>query len=136
MRSINSGSTTKKSLFFFFLSVSEIQTYLHDMFMGMLPQFSKRNRVIDSIAAIVPLVVLTPLKKLGDVLVFSKLKNKLGGKFKAGISGGGALPSYVDKFFRAVGISVPRRLRAYRNRSYPGGTKRFETNSQYCRSAS
>jgi long-chain acyl-CoA synthetase len=106
LRNINSGSATKRSLFFFFLSVGEIQTYLNDMFRGMLPQFSKRNRIVDSVISIIPLILLTPLKKLGDVLVFKKLKNKLGGRFKAGISGGGALPSYVDKFFRAVGISV------------------------------
>ncbi len=106
LRSINSGSATKKGLFFFFLSISEIQTYLYDMFTGTLPQFSKRNRFIDIFVSVIPLAVLTPFKKLGDILVFSKLKNKLGGRFKAGISGGGALPSHIDKFFRAVGISV------------------------------
>jgi len=106
IRNINSGSAAKKGLFYFFLSVAEIQTYLSDMFTGKLPQFSKRNRVVDAIISIIPLIVLTPFKKLGDVLVFAKLKNKLGGRFKAGISGGGALPSHVDKFFRAVGISV------------------------------
>ena len=106
VRSINSGSAAKKTLFYFFLSVSEIQTYLYDMFAGTLPQFSKRNRFIDMTVSLIPLIVLTPFKKLGDLLVFSKLKNKLGGRFKAGISGGGALPSHIDKFFRAVGISV------------------------------
>lgn len=106
LRSINSGSATKKALFFFFLSIGEIHTYLYDMFSGALPQFSKRNRFIDITVSVVPMIVLTPLKKLGDVLVFKKLKNKLGGRFKAGISGGGALPSHVDKFFRTVGISV------------------------------
>ncbi|HAK44440.1 MAG TPA: long-chain fatty acid--CoA ligase [Spirochaeta sp.] len=106
MRNIKTGSKAKKSLFFFFLFIGEIQTYLYDMFMGMLPQFSKRNRVLESIVSFIPLVLLTPLKKLGDILVFSKLKDKLGGRFKAGISGGGALPSHIDKFFRTVGISV------------------------------
>ena len=106
LRSINSGSSAKRSLFFFFLSVSEIQTYLYDMFHGLLPQFSKRNRIVESVVSIVPMLLLTPLKKLGDILVFAKLKDKLGGHFKAGISGGGALPSHIDKFFRAVGISV------------------------------
>jgi len=106
LRSINSGSSGKRALFFFFLSVGEIHTYLYDMCTGMLPQFSKRNRFIDIVVSIIPLIVLTPLKKLGQVLVFNKLKAKLGGRFKAGISGGGALPSHIDKFFRTVGISV------------------------------
>lgn len=106
LRSINAGSATKRTLFFFFLSVGEIQTYLYDMFKGLLPQFSKRNRIVESVISIIPLILFTPLKKLGDILVFSKLKDKLGGRFKAGISGGGALPSHIDKFFRTVGISV------------------------------
>jgi long-chain acyl-CoA synthetase len=37
-------------------------------------------------------------------LVFSKIKARLGGRFVAGISGGGALPSGVDQFFGAAGI--------------------------------
>ncbi len=106
MRNINSGSPTKKALFFFFLSVGEIHTYLYDMFSGMLPQFSKRSRFVDIAVSVIPLALLTPFKLLGNVLVFGKLKQKLGGRFKAGISGGGALPSYIDKFFRTVGISV------------------------------
>jgi long-chain acyl-CoA synthetase len=106
MRSINSGSSGKQVLFFFFLSIGEIHTYLYDMFRGLLPQFSKRNRFIDMTVSIIPLIVLTPLKKLGQVLVFNKLKGKLGGRFKAGISGGGALPPHIDKFFRTVGITV------------------------------
>ncbi|MBI9108232.1 MAG: long-chain fatty acid--CoA ligase [Spirochaetales bacterium] len=106
LRNINSGSAGKKTLFYFFLTIGEIHTYLYDMFTGLLPQFSKRNRFIDIAVSIIPLLVLTPFKKLGQVLVFSKLKAKLGGRFKAGISGGGALPSHIDKFFRTVGITV------------------------------
>jgi long-chain acyl-CoA synthetase len=34
------------------------------------------------------------------------LKDRLGGRFVAGVSGGGALPPYVDKFFQAAGIKV------------------------------
>ena len=106
MRSINTGSKGKKALFFFFLTVGEIHTYLYDMFSGLLPQFSRRNRFVDITVSVIPLIVLTPFKKLGEVLVFRKLKAKLGGRFKAGISGGGALPSHIDKFFRTVGITV------------------------------
>jgi long-chain acyl-CoA synthetase len=41
---------------------------------------------------------------LGNALVFGKIKAKLGGRFVAGISGGGALPPSVDSFFGSAGI--------------------------------
>jgi long-chain acyl-CoA synthetase len=43
---------------------------------------------------------------LGDMLVFRSLKERLGGRFVAGVSGGGALPPYVDGFFQAAGIKL------------------------------
>jgi long-chain acyl-CoA synthetase len=43
---------------------------------------------------------------LGGLIVFKTVKNKLGGRFIAGISGGGALPSAVDRFFGAIGILI------------------------------
>ncbi|MBV6492620.1 MAG: Long-chain-fatty-acid--CoA ligase FadD15 [Turneriella sp.] len=45
-------------------------------------------------------------KKLGDVLVFKKVLAATGGNLKASISGGGALPSYIDDFFRAIGVRI------------------------------
>lgn len=54
----------------------------------------------------VPVVFLTPLKNLGDVMFFKKMKSLLGPNFKVGMSGGGGLPLYVDKFFSAIGVKV------------------------------
>ncbi|MFZ5628519.1 MAG: AMP-dependent synthetase/ligase [Spirochaetota bacterium] len=45
-------------------------------------------------------------KKLGDVLVFKKVLAATGGNLKASLSGGGALPSYIDDFFRAIGVRI------------------------------
>jgi len=43
---------------------------------------------------------------LGNALVFKKIKGKLGKRFIAGVSGGGALPPSVDRFFEAIGILI------------------------------
>ena len=64
------------------------------------------NPILNKITMFLPLLLIWPLKLLGDLLVFQKIRAKLGGRFKAGISGGGALPAYVDEFFRAAGILV------------------------------
>lgn len=106
LRNVAKQSPVKQALFHFFVGVGEIHSDLVTAFTGRLPQFQKRSRVVDAVAAFVPLVLLTPFRLLGNVLVFKSLKARLGGRFVAGVSGGGALPPYVDKFFQAAGIKV------------------------------
>lgn len=105
-RNVNKQSPVKRILFHFFVRIGEAHASLLNMFRGLLPQFTRRSRAVDVLLSIVPLVVLSPLKALGDVLVFKSLKDRLGGRFVAGVSGGGALPPYVDRFFQAAGIKL------------------------------
>ncbi len=53
-----------------------------------------------------PGMILSYERKLAEKLVFSKIKEKTGGKLKFLISGGGALPKNVGEFFGNVGIPV------------------------------
>ncbi|WP_342648312.1 long-chain fatty acid--CoA ligase [Mucilaginibacter sp. CSA2-8R] len=53
-----------------------------------------------------PGLILRNQQKLADKLVFSKIKEKTGGRLKFLISGGGALPKNVGEFFGNVGIPV------------------------------
>jgi long-chain acyl-CoA synthetase len=53
-----------------------------------------------------PGLILRNQHKLADKLVFSKIKEKTGGRLKFLISGGGALPKNVGEFFGNVGIPV------------------------------
>ncbi|MFW5815017.1 MAG: AMP-dependent synthetase/ligase [Spirochaetota bacterium] len=105
-RNVNKQSPVKRILFHFFVRIGEAHASLLNMFRGLLPQFTRRSRVVDIALSVVPLVALSPLKALGDVLVFKSLKERLGGRFVAGVSGGGALPPYVDRFFQAAGIKL------------------------------
>ncbi len=43
---------------------------------------------------------------LGNMLIYSKVKAKIGKKFRAAISGGGSLPEYIDDFFEIIGITL------------------------------
>lgn len=105
-RNASKQSVVKQTLFHFFVGVGQWYAVLRNMFQGLLPQFQKRLRALDIAISIVPLILLTPFKLLGDVLVFKSLKERLGGRFVAGVSGGGALPPYVDNFFQAAGIKL------------------------------
>lgn len=105
-RNVSKQSPVKQALFHFFVWVGEIHADLLSMFKGLLPEFKKRSRAADIVLSILPLIILTPFRLLGNMLVFKSLKQKLGGRFVAGVSGGGALPPYVDTFFQAAGIKV------------------------------
>lgn len=105
-RNVSKGSPVKRVLFHFFVRVGEAHASLKSMLLGFKPEFTPRSRIVDIALSIIPLVLLTPFKALGDVLVFKALKAKLGGRFVAGVSGGGALPPYVDRFFQAAGIKL------------------------------
>ena len=96
----------KFGIFRFFVMVGSAHAQLKSMIKGLLPQFKRRIRIMDILISIIPLILLTPLKLLGNLLVFGKIKKRLGGKSKFGVSGAGALPPYIDNFFAAAGICL------------------------------
>ena len=82
-----SGSQTKKSLFLWSLSVAEKKLHL-EMARKKLP-YSLRFKY-----------------GLADRLVFKKVKENLGGRFRFFISGGAALPKKIAEFFYEMGLPV------------------------------
>lgn len=103
-RNINAEGGVKKALFNFFVGIGKVHARLSFLVRGLLPEFKRRVKFFDFLAGIIPFLLLYPLRGLGNVLVFKKIKAKLGGRFVAGISGGGALPPEDDLFFAACGI--------------------------------
>ena len=105
-RSVRSAGGVKKALFGFFIGVGESYAFFRNHLLGRAPDFDHRSRVLEVICSVLPFLLLAPLYELGNLLVFSTIKAKLGGRFVAGISGGGALPPAVDRFFDALGILI------------------------------
>ena len=103
-QNIKAEGGIKKALFLFFVAVGKAHSTANNLVRGLIPQFKKRSRLLDFLAGILPFILLYPVRALGNILVFSKIKQRLGGHFVAGISGGGGLPSAVDGFFQAAGI--------------------------------
>ena len=95
-----------KGMFSFFVKVASAYSHNKDLFFGTVATFKKRNRVIDVVRSTIPMILLHPLYKLGDHLVFSKVKAKLGDSFIAGVSGGGSMSEGVDLFFASIGITL------------------------------
>ncbi|MFP4301106.1 MAG: AMP-dependent synthetase/ligase [Spirochaetaceae bacterium] len=103
-RNLKSQGGVKLALFSFFVAVGGARKKLSDMLRGLTPEFRPRSRFLDKVVATLPYLLLLPLGALGNILVFNKIRDRLGGRFVAGVSGGGALPPAVDQFFGAAGV--------------------------------
>ncbi|MGL1890271.1 MAG: AMP-binding protein [Spirochaetaceae bacterium] len=104
-KKVNSGSKVSKSLFHFFTKVCIYNRKKYDVLIGLRPRYYKKSsRLLEKLVVLLPWLISLPLSALGKALVLNKIKAKFGTNFKAGISGGGALPSHVEEFFSAAGI--------------------------------
>jgi len=67
---------------------------------GMLEQCAGRSvGLIGAVLFWLPWMVM-------DRLVFSRIRASIGGRFRFTVSGGGALPLHIDRFFNTIGIPV------------------------------
>ena len=105
-RNVSTGSAVKRGIFKFFVAVGGVHEKMKNMLLGKMPQFRRRFVPLDMLVSFIPFLLLSPLRGLGNILVFKKIKAMLGGKLRSGVSGGGALPDAVDKFFAAAGICI------------------------------
>jgi long-chain acyl-CoA synthetase len=105
-RNIRQMKGLQKQFFDFFLSFGLMYTYFKDLTFGLLPNFHGRIRPLDSVIGFFPWLILQPVRGIATLLVFNRIKKNLGGRFRAGISGGGSLPARVDHFFNAMGIRL------------------------------
>jgi long-chain acyl-CoA synthetase len=105
-RNIKQYGKFQRGIFGFFVSFALVNTYFRDLTFGLIPNFHGRIRAIDACLGFLPWLFFLPVRVIASVLVFRKIKETLGGRFKAGLSGGGTLPPKVDHFFNALGLRL------------------------------
>lgn len=93
-------------LFKFFTAVAKIQCRISRRLFRRTARFKNDHLILSWIVLFIPWLILLPIKALGSVLVFSKIRAKLGNSFRGGVSGGGALPPAIDEFFWAAGVNI------------------------------
>ena len=93
-------------LFIFFVEVGIKTMRQKRRFLGLCPHFQRRTKILYPILSLLPLICLAPFYYIGDLLIYRTIRKKFGKCFKAGVSGGGALPPNVDEFFWAIRIKV------------------------------
>lgn len=103
---VRSSPLLRRSIFKAATYIAKIHCHFGHLVAGNYPDYQPRNKIKDFLVAIIPYLLLFPLRLLFDALVFKKLRALLGPNFIAGISGGGALAPSIDKFFEAAKIKV------------------------------
>lgn len=105
-QNVRSMSKVKKALFNFFLSVGKHYSNAEKKVLGSTVHTKSGSVMTDRVLGFFPYILLKPFNLLGQKLVFSQVKNKLGKNFKFGISGGGSMGKDVEEFFATVGIKL------------------------------
>jgi long-chain acyl-CoA synthetase len=106
---IGKESAVRRALFHLFVWAGIRRHKSVLMLKNLMPRFSPTGafkRLFEVLTSSLAAAALKPAVLLGDKLVYAKIREKTGGELKAGISGGGALPSHVDDFFAGVGLTV------------------------------
>ena len=60
----------------------------------------------EKLAAMLKLAYLWPIYQIGDRIVFSKIREAMGGKVDYLVSGGGSIADYLEDFYEVVGIPI------------------------------
>lgn len=93
-------------MFQFFVKVAILHSRMSRKMLNKNPCFSHYYTVGWWFLFFIPWILMWPLRFLGNLLVFRKIKAMLGKNFRAGIAGGGAYPKNIDEFFWAIGVKI------------------------------
>ncbi|MEE1165712.1 MAG: long-chain fatty acid--CoA ligase [Treponema sp.] len=94
------------AMFNFFVKVAIIHSRMHRKMFNQDICLTRYYTVAWWFLFLIPWCLMWPLKLLGNILVFRKIKAMLGKNFRAGVAGGGAYPKYIDEFFWAIGVKI------------------------------
>jgi long-chain acyl-CoA synthetase len=95
----------KQRLVNFFFSISQKYIVAKRIVQGLnvenlYPSF------IDKLVALPSVIALWGLHKLGDKLVYQKVREATGGQLKYVVSGGGSIAEHLEDFYEIVGIEI------------------------------
>ncbi|MBI4577434.1 MAG: long-chain fatty acid--CoA ligase [Planctomycetes bacterium] len=109
LRNVEASPLPRRLLFHALFSASRRVAAAHSVLRGQAASFQGRGplrRAAERGRAMVTALALGPAWRLARRRVFSRIRERTGGRLRAIISGGGSLPRSVDVFFQTVGIPV------------------------------
>ena len=105
-REVKKQDAIHKSAFYNFVAIGKLYYKMKERVCGLRCRYHWYPRFLDVIIGIIPFALLWPFHKLGEVVVYKKILAKFGGKFRAAISGGGALQPETEAFYHAIGFKL------------------------------
>ncbi|GAB5036038.1 long-chain-fatty-acid ligase [Nannochloropsis oceanica] len=96
---------TKKKIISFFSKVGMAWVKTWRVARGLVLRPRAPN-IVERLVAFLLAVVLTPLAAVGDKLVWSKVREGLGGKIKVLVAGGSSMPLVLEDFFELLRTPV------------------------------
>lgn len=110
LSSVSKQSLFKRFLFAFFLRIGKIYGKALRTLNNAVPVYEQEGSLVKGLKRLGGLVTKALLfwfYKLGERLIFDKIKKRvLGGNLSNPVSGGASLPAVVDEFFEAIGIPI------------------------------
>lgn len=106
LRNIKAKGPVAWGMFRFFLAVANVHQAMENRLRGRVADFRRKFTLPQYLVYPLLWLLLKPLRSLGNILIFKKIQAKVGNDFHAGISGGGALPPPIYKFFQAIGVQI------------------------------
>lgn len=98
-------SPIKQKIVQFFLTVSEAYILARRIANNLSLDHLETSNA-ERLLAKIKTALLTPLHRLADKLVYSKVRQGVGGNLKTVVSGGGSLARHIDTFYEIVDIPV------------------------------
>ena len=105
-REVKKQDAIHKSAFYNFVAIGKLYYKFKERVCGLRCRYRWYPRFLDVIIGIIPFALLWPFHKLGEAVVYKKILAKFGGKFRAAISGGGALQPDTEAFYHAIGFKL------------------------------
>jgi long-chain acyl-CoA synthetase len=95
----------KQSLVKFFFGVSKKYIVAKRIFQGLNVE-NFYPSLIDKLVALPSVMALWAIHKLGDKLVYQKVREATGGQLKYVVSGGGSIAEHLEDFYEIIGIEI------------------------------
>ena len=95
----------KQSLVQFFFNISQKYIVAKRIFQGLNVE-NLYPSLVDKFLALPSVIALWGLHKLGDKLVYQKVREATGGQLKYVVSGGGSIAEHLEDFYEIVGIEI------------------------------
>ncbi len=102
---LSSASKNRQKMFHYFIGIGKSYVYARRVVNDSVVSKTRASAAVRSAAAI-KMAALYPLYKLGDALIYSKVRGVTGSRMRAALSGGGSLAPYLDDFFEVVNVPI------------------------------